>query len=368
MLTEHTSQTFARTGDSVLIVGNAAASASALQSLHTRVSESVGSSGKVSFEQLDRIGSISLAASTHSLVLSGFTSPAFSHSPQTLASLLATLSLNGSLRLKEPVLSDTFTASSVLDSLSKLLPTYIASRVPRRTAAQLITDLRLAGFIDPSVASTRPATDAELREWCSAQCWGIGILDSDSDASTVDTVVAGWSGRVEVVEVVARRPAYAVGASAKLSFGKKKTATLPTVQAVKQEPAKKKVWIISANDDDDMDAEVEDDELLLDEEDKKAPIVPTCGDAVTEGKKKKACKNCSCGLADQLEEEEAAIASRIEAEVVVVKPPKKAPTSSCGNCFLGDAFRCGSCPYLGMPAFKPGETVTLAGNLLNDDI
>ncbi|GAA6036566.1 hypothetical protein JCM8097_001228 [Rhodosporidiobolus ruineniae] len=98
---------------------------------------------------------------------------------------------------------------------------------------------------------------------------------------------------------------------------------------------------------------------------------------------RRACKNCTCGLREILLDEkedddlvEAGFKAQPNATVAAPSttsgaavPLKKAPvrkiksgvTSSCGNCYLGDAFRCGGCPYLGMPAFEPGQAVKIGG-------
>lgn len=101
-------------------------------------------------------------------------------------------------------------------------------------------------------------------------------------------------------------------------------------------------------------------------------------------RRKKACKNCTCGLREMQESDEIvkldtdAPGTRREVDETVVgadgvrrtvrriQVETRGATSSCGSCFLGDAFRCSSCPYLGMPAFKPGERVQIPATM--DDI
>lgn len=168
------------------------------------------------------------------------------------------------------------------------------------------------------------------------------FLQTISDASSISTELKlqGFvKPTVSERSVTAEKPNYEVGSSVKLSFAKK----TPDVAAV---------WKI----DNDDDVETIDPDELLDDEDKVLPDPESLRVCGTTGKKK-ACKNCSCGLAEELEAEK----NKTAVNTANAK-------SSCGSCYLGDAFRCSTCPYLGMPAFKPGEKVELAGNLLKSDI
>lgn len=67
--------------------------------------------------------------------------------------------------------------------------------------------------------------------------------------------------------------------------------------------------------------------------------------------KRRPCANCSCKR--QFE-------SNIETEDV-----RNITKSSCGSCYLGDAFRCAGCPFLGKPAFEPGEEAFFNSDDLN---
>ncbi|KAI9920686.1 hypothetical protein PsorP6_002234 [Peronosclerospora sorghi] len=128
------------------------------------------------------------------------------------------------------------------------------------------------------------------------------------------------------------------------------TAAIPlSKKTTSFQPIKK--WTVMADDDEQGD-DIIDEDTLLDDTDK--VLQAAKADCGVVGGKKRACKNCTCGLKDK------------ENKPVMSEKELKKLVSGCGNCYKGDAFRCGSCPFLGKPAFKPGmEKVQL--NLNNAD-
>eukprot|EP00775_Hariotina_reticulata_P005849 gene5849-6090_t len=106
--------------------------------------------------------------------------------------------------------------------------------------------------------------------------------------------------------------------------------------------------------------ELVDDEELLTEEDRQRPAAAAKQDdcEVGAGGARKACKNCTCGRAE---------AEAQGQKVQLTQEMLDNPQSSCGNCSLGDAFRCAGCPYRGLPAFEPGKKITLAADFLTAD-
>jgi anamorsin len=92
-----------------------------------------------------------------------------------------------------------------------------------------------------------------------------------------------------------------------LNFAKKQPA-----------PEAQKIWKLDVDDDDEM---IDADELL-DEEDKKKPDDSSLRVCSTTGKRK-ACKDCSCGLAEEL-----------DAEAKGIQVTDNNPKSSCGSVSL----------------------------------
>jgi hypothetical protein len=93
---------------------------------------------------------------------------------------------------------------------------------------------------------------------------------------------------------------------------------------------------------------IDEDELLAGEKD----VVTNKGKGLSDcSQQPRACANCSCGR-KELEE-------KVGFEEAKRRLEEQKVESSCGNCGLGDAFRCDGCPYKGLPAFRPGEKVKL---------
>ena len=149
-------------------------------------------------------------------------------------------------------------------------------------------------------------------------------------------------------------------------------APVPTAAA---KPLPSGVVMVDLDDDFDVsdDDDVIDEDDLMTEEDLMRPIQqpPEC--APKPGRKRRACKDCTCGLAERLEAKDKARREKADAQLKTLKLASEdlaeldftvqGKTGSCNSCSLGDAFRCADCPYIGLPPFKPGEEVTILNNV-----
>ncbi|KAA0186384.1 hypothetical protein HAZT_HAZT004789 [Hyalella azteca] len=190
----------------------------------------------------------------------------------------------------------------LLSEISRLLKPSGKLVVASSSVDLILSNLRLSGYTDVRVVGD------------------VNLTDEQKSAST----------GVAVKEILACKPDFEMGSSMPLSFASKSSNVSETL---------------------------DDPDDLLTEEDKVKPDAASLKVCGTTGERK-ACKNCSCGLKEELE-------SEMQAEKDAAKKDFK---SSCGNCYLGDAFRCASCPYAGLPAFKPGEKVKLMDTTLLDTI
>lgn len=163
----------------------------------------------------------------------------------------------------------------------------------------------------------------------------IAITSSDTNQIIENLKLAGFvKTSVQSGAIVSEKPNYEVGSAAKLSFGKN-SASKQAIAAV---------WKLDQNDDEQEEINADD---LLDEEDKIKPDPSTlkgekknlsliywnyekysfpisvCG---TTGKRK-ACKDCSCGLAEELASENGAATNGNETQ-----------KSSCGSVRIKYSF------------------------------
>ncbi|EPY77122.1 Anamorsin [Camelus dromedarius] len=301
-------------GQFVAVVWDKSSSVEALKDLVDKLQELTGDEGRVSVENINQLVQSAHKESSFDIILSGVIPGSTTlHNAEILAEMARILRPGGCLFLKEPVETAAVNNSKV------------------KTAPKLCSALTLSGLVEVKELQRESLSPEEIQ--------------------SVQEHLGYHSDSLLSVQITGKKPNFEVGSSSQLKLSiAKKSSGKPAV-----DPAAVKLWTLSANDMEDESVDLIDSDELLDPEDLKKPDpaslrAASCG----EGKKRKACKNCTCGLAEELEKEK----SRDQMS--------SQPKSACGNCYLGDAFRCASCPYLGMPAFRPGEKVLLSNSGLHD--
>uniref|UniRef100_A0A2K6N2K0 Anamorsin N-terminal domain-containing protein n=1 Tax=Rhinopithecus bieti TaxID=61621 RepID=A0A2K6N2K0_RHIBE len=271
-------------GQFVAVVWDKASSVEALKCLVDKLQVLTSNEGRRSVENINQLLQSAHKESSFDIILSGLVLGSTTlHSAEILTEIARILRPGECLFLKEPV-------ETAVDNNSKV-----------KTASKLCAALTLCGLME------EPLTPEE-------------VLD-----------------RLLFVQITGKKPNFEVSSSSQLKLSITKKSSPSVKPAV--DPAAAKLWTLSANDmeDDSMDL-IDSDELLDPKDWKKPDLASLWAASCGEGKKRKACKNCTWGLAEELEKE------KLREQI-----------SSQPNC-----------PYLGMPGFKPGEKMLLSDSNLHD--
>ncbi|CAK7200973.1 electron carrier [Sporothrix eucalyptigena] len=157
----------------------------------------------------------------------------------------------------------------------------------------------------------------------------------------------------------------------KKKLSAKPAATTPTPEVTAK---KRTAVVLDLGEYSDGEELVDEDSLLTAEERSRPPQQPPACN-IDGQKRRKPCKDCTCGLAERLEEDDRERRSKADNDLKSVFKLNsndlneldftvQGKTGSCNSCSLGDAFRCSTCPYIGLPAFKPGEEVKILSGLV----